>query len=358
MNTLHEEIKNLNQWDYYDRNSSSDIRDWNNDSEHKDFIKEFLDSGGKQSIIDSFFNEDLQRAGVSLDNFERATHTNSVFFIGCLLYEKLGLNEKIEFIREDGKGDEFHFIWFLTSLVHDFGYFAENDKSKFPHITENVSSLNLTHDLLKYRNESEDDSSDYLKKAYDKYQESTKKIIDYIPKYFKEAFQGKKSSNGKFKIEHGIYSGLVLYDALVKNRLEKKDNQLNNQGLYWKDDLDKFYGIASFAIAIHNMRRTGIVEDSSNLKFSIQNEPYLFLFALADTIEPTKIFECVDVDVEYILENILINMNENTIILENAPDSKLDFSKLISRISGLESWLDLKITKEENKVTVELLTNN
>jgi hypothetical protein len=216
--------------------------------------------------------------------------------------------------------------------------------------------LNLVHDLLLYNNVEESESRNYLKEAYDEYEESTKKIIDYIPNYFKEAFKGTRSSSGKSKIEHGIYSGLILYDALVKNRLEKKDNQLNNQGLYWKDDLDKFYGIASFAIAIHNMRRKGIVEDSSNLKFSNQNEPYLFLFALADTIEPTKIFECDDV--VYIFKNIIIDIKENKIILENAPDSKLDFSRLISRISGLESWLDVEIIPEDNKVTLMLITNN
>jgi hypothetical protein len=352
MKSLFEEIVNLTNWNYYNSNSNGDIREWNSNSEHIEFIKKFLDVSGKESIKDSFFTDELERVGISLDNFGRAIHTNSVFFIGCLLYEKLLLKERIKFIREDGEKDEFHFIWFLTSLVHDFGYFAEKDKSKFPYITEDVLSLNLKHDLLKYRNEWNSSNRNYLKEAYDEYSEPTKVIIDYIPDYFKEAFNGERSSGDKSKIEHGIYSGLVLYDGLVKNRLERRDNSSNSLGLYWKDDLDKFYAKASFSIAIHNMRRDGIVKDPGRLKFSLKDEPYLFLFGLADTIEPTKMYNCYNI--EYILKNILFDIKENTIILQNSFNSELDFSEVIKKINGLESWLNVTVNSEENRVTIEI----
>jgi len=347
MKSLFQEIQDLNNWDYYNRDQKSEISDWNDNFKNQLFIKNFLKISGKESVVSHFFTRELSNAGVSLENFERATHTNSVFFIGSLLYEKLLLKDKINFVREDRKGDEFPFIWFLTSLVHDFGNFAEDDKSNFPHITEDISSLGLTHNLLDY-----DGDSGYLKAAYDDYKDPIKSIIKEIPNYFKDAFNGKKSSHGAEKIEHGIYTGLLLYDGLVKNRIERKEQQDRGveKGFYWKADLDKFYALASFAIAIHNMRRDGIVENPEDLKFSIDAEPFLFLFALADTIEPIKTFHSEDP--EDVLKNILIDVQEDKIILQNALDSKLDFSKLVEKVCGLASWLDVKVCNEGDKLTI------
>lgn len=345
--SLYDEIKDLDNWNYYFKDEKCKKPAWNTNTEHQQFIENFLKTSGKESILDDFFTEDLKKSNVKFNNFDRAIHTNSVFFIGCLLYEKLLLKDKINFIREDGKNDEFHFIWFLTSLVHDFGYFAERDKSKFPEITEKISSIKREHDLLDYRN-----SNKYLIEAYTEYQESTRRIIDYIPNYFKEAFQGKRSSRNESKIEHGIYAGLLLYDGLVRNRLKKAEDST----LYWKPDLDKFYAIASFSIAIHNMRRDGIIDNPNELKFSIDDEPYLFLFALADTIEPIKFFEkeikTGDITVDYILKNILIDITENAITLQNAPESKLDFTKIICQVGGLSNWLDVKNYYDGNNITI------
>ncbi len=345
MKSLFQEIQDLNNWDYYHRDDKCEIFDWNDNSKHQEFIKNFLKISRKELLESHFFTTELRDAGVSLDNFERATHTNSVFFIGSLLYEKLRLKDKINFVRDDGKDDEFHFIWFLTSLVHDFGYFAEKYKSEFLHVTEDISSLNLTNNLLDY-----DTDTGYLKEVYHECKDSTKSIIGEIPNYFKDAFNGKKSSSGASKIEHGIYAGLLLYDGLVKNRVQRKEQQEDD--LYWKDDLDKFYAIASFAIAIHNMRRDGIVENSEDLKFSINDEPFLFLFALADTIEPIKTFR--NEDPEDILKNILIDVQEDKIILQNASESKLDFSEQAKKICGLASWLDVKVCNEGNRLTIDI----
>ncbi|MDY0403019.1 hypothetical protein [Sulfurovum sp.] len=349
MKSLFQEIEDLNSWDYYDRDEKCEIPYWNDNSKHQEFIKNFLKISRKELVESHFFTNELRDAGISFNNFERATHTNSVFFIGSLLYEKLLLKDKINFVREDGKDDEFHFIWFLTSLVHDFGYFAEKYKSKFSYVTEDIASLNLTHNLLDF-----DTGSRYLNEAYDEYKSSTKLIINEIPNYFKEAFNGKRSSRGESKIEHGIYAGLLLYDGLVKNRIERKEQQKNGveEGLYWKDDLDKFYAIASFAIAIHNMRRDGIVENPEDLKFSIEDEPFLFLFALADTIEPIKTYG--NENPEDVLKNILIDVQEDKIILQNASDSKLDFSEQAKKVCNLASWMDVKVCNEGNTLTIKI----
>jgi hypothetical protein len=103
MKSLLEEIKNLKNWDYYEREDNYEIIDWCDNSQHQDFIKCFLKIGGKELIEKYFFTPELKCVGISLDNFERATHTNSVFFIGCLLYEKLLLKDKIKFTKIEMK---------------------------------------------------------------------------------------------------------------------------------------------------------------------------------------------------------------------------------------------------------------
>jgi hypothetical protein len=346
MKSLLEEIRDLNNWDYYNREEKVEIPfDGSDDvQKHKDFIRDYLEISGKESIERYFFTEELKKQDISLDTFDRAVHSNSVFFIGMLLYEKLKLKDKIKFVREDGNKDEFPFIWFLISLVHDFGYFAEKDKSKFTHITEDISKWDLTHKLLDYKKR----TNKYLCEAYKSYGKHVKTIIDAIPSYFEDAFNGKKSSTGKKKIEHGIYAGLLLYDGLVKNRIERKDQRSNT--LYWNDDLDKFYAIAAFAIAIHNMRRDGISEDAEKLKFSIYDEPFLFLFALADTLEPTKIY--TDKKAASILDSILIYVKENKIMFRKANNSNIDFSKLVERACGLATWLNIKVCIKDDSLEI------
>ena len=131
---LFKEINNLNNCDYYAREAEFQItrvNNWNLDNEHKNFIETFLKLSGKIEII-NFFKIDL-------DRFTRFAHTNSVFFLGCLFYEKLIFKDEINFIR-DGR-DEFHFIWFLTSLIHDFGDDIESNKDKYTIITNELSTL-------------------------------------------------------------------------------------------------------------------------------------------------------------------------------------------------------------------------
>ncbi len=82
MKSLLEEIKDLNGWDYYDRGGEKcQIQNWNDSFEQKKFIKDFLKISGKELVESHFFTDDLEKVGISLDNFERATHTNSVFFL-------------------------------------------------------------------------------------------------------------------------------------------------------------------------------------------------------------------------------------------------------------------------------------
>ncbi|NOQ29986.1 MAG: hypothetical protein GQ570_02560 [Helicobacteraceae bacterium] len=336
MTSLLEKINTLNDYDDYKKEESKSpkIDDWNNQTQHKNFIEYFLESSGKASIVKEFFQIDL-------NNFERATHTNSVFFVGTLLYKNLNFKDKIKFTRNEI--NEFYFIWFLTSLVHDFGDDIEKNKDNYPKVTSEIKSLKEMLNI---------NTNDLLQQPLDKYSENMKKLIKHISPYYKERFEGKQGSSSNGKIDHGIASGLILYDGLVKNR-EKKEEEYgeiqkldNNSSIYWAKELEKFYAYASYSIAIHNIRYP-----ENSLKFSIEEDPFLFLFWLADTIEPIKSFQTEECLPSYILENIIIEFHNNKkgFTIKNNKDSKLDFSEYKNKIYNLIKFLKIDInTKKKN----------
>lgn len=377
MKSIYNHIQDLQpeEWDYYitrnvqtEQNSLLTIDDWNNKKEHESFIEEYLRVSGKLEIIKNFENPKI-----SSNNFQRAAHTNSVFFLGCIFYKKL--NFPINFKREDCH-DEFYFIWFLTSLVHDFGYQIENCSSiktdLSQEITNNISSFKSFYNI--------DSKNDLLNTKYS-LEPNTKILLDHVPKYFKARKNGKLSRDSNGKIDHGIAAGLLLFDSLLKNRKEreklnskKEKNGQETDGLFWGKELEIFYAIASSAIATHNMRRGCEKTDTLNTileeyemekliindiegnieKLSFHKDSFAFLFALADTLEPLKFYDnCFDR--QDILKNIHLEIKTNEIIFENK-NPKLDFKVFIECVKSLEDWLDVDIPNMtiENQIILKI----
>jgi len=336
MSNIFEEINNLQDedWDYYIRTSefpNKKIDDWTAKEDHKAFIENFLKLSGKIAINDSFKNV--------LDDFERSTHTNSVFFLGSLLYKKLDFKNKIKFTRNDGN-DEFHFIWFITSLIHDFGYRIEKKKKDdYKEITEDIESFK------KYFFKDSIDI-DLLKQPVEIYSKNMQELINGIGSYYSDRYNGKRNDGAltEGKIDHGIASGLILYNSLVENRKKMKGQygEIDTKhNLYWGDDLDVFYKDSAYSIAVHNIRRK-----CRDLMFSIEEDAFLFLFWLADTIEPTKNFDCCNP--QYVLENIIIEFHgdKKGFTIKNKEGSELDFTKYKKNIENLACFLDIKVNTE------------
>lgn len=376
MKSIYAHIQDLKpkEWDYYitrnvqtEQNSLLTIDDWNNKKEHESFIEEYLRVSGKLEIINNFENPKI-----SLNNFQRAAHTNSVFFLGCIFYKKF--NFPINFKREDGH-DEFYFIWFLTSLVHDFGYQIENCSSiktdLSQEITNNISSFKSFYNI--------DSKKDLLNTKYS-LEPNTKILLDHVPKYFKARKNGKLGRDNSGKIDHGIAAGLLLFDSLLKNRKEreklnsiKEKNGEETDGLFWGKELENFYAIASSAIATHNMRRGCektdtlntileeyemeklIINEKGNIKkLSFEEDSFAFLFALADTLEPLKFYDnCFDR--QDILESITFEINADNIIFENK-NPKLDFKAFIKSVKSLEDWLEVDVPDitNENRIILKI----
>lgn len=343
MISLLKQINDLENWDYYDRANSEKIQDWNDENKHKKFIENFFEISSKDNILIDFEVNDLSRH----------THTNSVYFLGCLFYEKLNLKELEEYKRKD-LSNQFYFIWFLSSLVHDFYHYKERKLEEFPKITKNVESFEVMNDLLSYTNKES------------LLQDKIENLFRTIPNYFKYRFNDKK-------LDHGIMAGIKLFDLLETNRIKKKSERQNS--LYWGDDLTSIYAQAGLAIAMHNIwlsgtkkeikekyRKAGletlIIGENTIFPISIKDNPLLFLLGLVDTIEPIKTFSCVTP--QYVLKNIMISFNkkQNQITIKNKKNSGLDFEKLKKNINGLNGWLDIKIPENkdiENEITIEIM---
>lgn len=338
MISLLKQINDLKNWDYYNRNNNQKIQDWNDEQEHRKFIEDFFEISKKENILNDF--------KIKVNDLSRNIHTNSVYFLGALFYEKLNLKELEKYERND-LSKQFHFIWFLSALVHDFYHDKERKQESFPEINEDINSIKVENKLLAYIKEN--------KKIVEK-NEKNEKLFKTIPNYFIYRFR-----DGR--IDHGIISGIKLFDLLETNRVEKKSR--NENTLYWKPDLTPLYAQASLSIAMHNIWSSGekeeikekyrnlgleslITGESDIFPISIKDNPLLFLLGLVDTIEPIKTFNCVEP--QYVLENILIDFDENKITISNKETSILNFERLIKNVKGLKDWLDVELPDIDNSI--------
>lgn len=220
MKSILEEINNLKDWDYYKREEYKldKIEDWNDENRHKEFIENFLKISDKALI--------LGHLNINLDELSRKIHTNSVFFLGCLFYEKLNIKDLLNLKRAD-ENQQFHFIWFLSSLIHDFYNDKEKKLKEFLGINEDLKSIDVTINLLEYS-----EQNNFLLENT-----KTQNLFNIIPNYFKYRFNDER-------LDHGIMTGIKLFDFLEKNRKERKEqveNGVEKNVLYWGDDLTSIY---------------------------------------------------------------------------------------------------------------------
>lgn len=368
MKSIYEHIQDLKteEWDYYFPNEEFlNIQNWSDNDEHKRFIEKYLQRGQKEEVLKHF--------NFSLQDFKREAHTNSVFFLGCVFYKELNL--PINFKRKDNR-EEFYFIWFLTSLVHDFGYQIENCSN-----TRTDLSQKITNEINSFKSFYKIDSENDLLNTNYPLEPNTKILLDHVPKYFEARKNGELGRNDSGKIDHGIAAGLLLFDFLLKNRREKEEsnsikekNRQETDGLFWGKELENFYAIASSAIATHNMRRghketnslNEILEENKmekliindiegNIKkLSFVEDSFAFLFALADTLEPLKFYDnCFDID--EILKSIYLKINSNEIIFENK-NIELDFKLFTKSVKSLKDWIDVDTPDitNENQIILKI----
>lgn len=191
----------------------------------KSFIEAYFRQGGKEAITHRFDMHSLSE--------QRADHTISIFFLGLALFHHTTLSGKEIFNGTiSDKYEFFHFIWFVSCLAHDIAFDlekAEDLLAACPDLPSLKQHLAITDDLSQCSVEL---VPQYLFKAcepYFKYRHSVRKSVD-----------------------HGMYAGFLMYDALVKNRAMQHEHK-QNEHLSWEPWLDVQYAYAAATVAIHNI---------------------------------------------------------------------------------------------------------
>ncbi len=339
MVTILDSYTNLDEkiWDYYN-SINPDASLINPFSEygdhlinHKNFIEKYFGFSGKRKILDDFKK-------YFPTNYERAIHTNSVFFFGILLRENTLLKVKL-FNDEKSKLDYpiFPFLWFLSILFHDHAMGIEDESKNY------LNKINSVEDIYKMLG--------IRYKLLEVKKKITPNLINLVPNYFHYRRYSSK------KIDHGILAGIYFYDRLVKIR--KENAKIADSTLKWDASIEEYYHLAATAIACHNIWTTSkkSAYEADYIKFELQklivpdfeeisvdNFPLLFLFGLVDSIDPVKIYTREGHKPDEILNKIEIEFGENSFLLKNKIGSNLNFLSLVKAAIGLKGWLAVNVT--------------
>lgn len=336
-------IKNdPSKWKYYKKLTIPNEL-FSNNEDLRDFINDYFQAGGKSILL-----KDLNLSD------DRISHTVSLFFLGIHLSDLILGNDK------NDMSPDFRYLWFLTSLYHDFGYHFEGN-TRLYHL-EDYESIQV---FIKSQNIKNTVYKTNLIPIGCK--SISPKVIE---NYYRYCIKHRR------KIDHGIVGGLLLYDRLIKNydmtydkkkRTEPdatKENFIHNNLLYSICQHDYFKKV-SLAIINHNIwfcseennnclklykkNKLGeliIGKNQKGKKHSWSDDKFLFLLILADTIEPIKFFR--GQNPVNILESIQISL-EKEIIIIRVKDNIIDHSAWFDKIKDLMTWVNIIVTQSKEK---------
>lgn len=292
---LFNDVINNNSWNYYENESIIksfdqiyETGDLDGNNKNYVFVCNLLKAGSKNlSDILNRCLEALKNNEQNNDERElkgRVRHIVSLFFWGHVLYQnilviKLQIERQFnEFVSEGifEKDDDiqqcFSFMWFLLCIFHDFGYAYEKKLNTLPEEISTSEDLEMP--------------DGFMPAIY------SKENIDNYAKYRHCVFGCK---------DHGIYGGRVFYDEMLK--IGKEIANCNLKIHFKNEGVDKIYRYAAWVISCHNIfynngndsktscyKCMGLDEfvKSKARCVTLRNNPLLFLFCLADSIEPTK----------------------------------------------------------------------
>lgn len=326
---------------YYPKAKIFRMKEWT-EQEALTFIKTYFEAGSKEI----FCGHNM------LEKYNRAVHTVSLYALGIILYEKLGINCKRNNIP--GGKDSFLYIWYMTCLYHDMGYVYENGRGK------NLEGYE-TLDLFIEEALGKDPYLFYKRKKKNAWLE------DLCRNYYKYIYETRGH------IDHGVVGGMILYHNLINNYKEKKQKSGNNnetefydktKNVLFSKKLFPYYELAATLIARHNMwyaspekfeayKAAGlealILENDQRINFDKEKpvEQLLFMLCFADTIEPLKAYnQC---NPQFVLDHLKLDIAKSSdgLNVDFYIDARaLKVSVLEERIKSLEDFLDVECKTE------------
>ena len=403
-------------WKYYpDWHFDLDVETLFSNSGAASFIKEYFSAGSKESplylepLSYEFKHNNNSRdreSNISNNQFsidglpnDKAVHTVSAFFLGILIeYAVFGNNHLTASVNGDD-GFTFPYLWFLTSLYHDFGYqfeqnneyynrikqcLAENDcysqhACTTSHALETVfRSLDISFgSAQRFRSNNQDIShahalyTELLAYAKDTIHHpirySNGAVIrngwyknNIIPKYFDYRFWDMTVC------DHGIIGGSLFLDRIIKNyattylrECNRQRRILNlenfyerNSGLHSsKQQLPVFSHISDCIIA-HNVYKASADKEAMYRFYGLESlignrftrvsanrDPLLYILSITDTIDPIKAYKNVSAytPVE-ILKNLSFEFEPGDKAITVSATDALSIEPIYKSANSLNEW--------------------
>lgn len=347
-----------------------------------------------------------------IKNLYRSQHILITFLLGFGISQHFNLLQGVNTINNMPD----HYLWMLTSLVHDYGYLNAGLSQK-----QELNNINGKYNLLSDKSTAKQLSitSDYSY-IYPQFLTYPYDIIKYYYNYRKEKLNKYDNIAGE-AIDHGIYGACKCYEdycdfyikhefprscisptdnkAEIENmgyELVKINNDSNILKLARTEPL--LYKTACLITAQHNMFRSlneetdreyeeyGLYPLLSTKPIAISKEnALLYLLSIVDTIECTKTFERLSVSndknvaefslsIKKVLNSVSIELNDDGITVDysgletvigkyrslvNAKEKrtlmKNKLFKQVEYVKGLKDWIECKThMNNEYSITVKI----
>ncbi|MBR0598601.1 hypothetical protein [Sinanaerobacter chloroacetimidivorans] len=171
------------------------------------------------------------------------------------------------------------------------------------------------------------------------------------------------------KCDHGIVGGFLFFDCITKNYIkafqsefqENRNSQFSNfvhNGLLFCGEQIPIFAYIADCIISHNLWEPGenLTRVNTYKEYGLDlligkaypkvnlNNPLLFVLAIADTIDPIKVFcrGSVFSNIQMILESINLHVSNNTIDIQ-INNCSLDFNRYCNEIKNLQDWVEVSV---------------
>ena len=332
-------------WSYYASPCCNIQGTWNDDAKAAQFIEDYFKTAGKGKVVKNRLLDDVKKSACG-----RLQHSISTFML-CLFLSDMVDGITVPYIR-DGFNEKY--FLFLICLYHDIGYVYETR-------CQNRDKKALQQDGL-----------EAVQEIYDIQYIHDREFISYTKEEIDTYLKGKLAeTNPSFggMPDHGIVGGLMLYDRLRKQFEYSWKHSTRYSGgrrhfyccgpdgreLHLSNSHFDVYAICADAIIAHNifvntlngyLRNAGKPDHTA--KIGKDGNPFLYLLALADSLEPTKRGMTLDqIRVDKFHKTFSICLDENI--------EKEVKEKYIEMVLGLKSWMNIGVSIDAATDDIQLI---